>query len=199
VLIGANVVKVVFRVRNLGFVLNERLTATDHFRKVCKRIYCCTAHTPCEVRRRLVLSLILPHVIYGNIVFTGAEFASQRRIVVAFKACLRYIHMEIQLDLVSHLESTVTGTLLVDNARIRLLFLYKILYVCHPSHLFSLFHFASSMRTRNLTVPPHRTLAMSQSFLVLGCRAWNSLPHDVKWLLTHRRFVSALRGMYRSA
>jgi hypothetical protein len=32
---GDNVVKVVPLVRNLGFVLNERLTATDHFRKVC--------------------------------------------------------------------------------------------------------------------------------------------------------------------
>jgi hypothetical protein len=31
-LIGANVVKVVSRVRNFGFVLNERLTAADHFR-----------------------------------------------------------------------------------------------------------------------------------------------------------------------
>jgi hypothetical protein len=101
--------------------------------------------------------------------------------------------MKRRLDHVSHLESTVTGTLLVDNARIQLLsFLYKILHVRHPSYLFSLFHFALSARTRNLTVPPHRTLAMSQSFVVLGCRAWNSLPHDVKRLPTHGRFVSAV-------
>jgi hypothetical protein len=109
--------------------------------------------------------------------------------------------MRRRLDHVSHLESTVTGTLLVDNARIQLLsFLYKILHVRHPSYLFSLFHFASSAncRSRNLTVPPYR-LAMSQSFVVLGCRAWNSLPHDVKRLPTHGRFVSALRRMYQSA
>jgi hypothetical protein len=68
---------------------------------VCQRIYWIirslgphAAHTPFEVRRRLVLSLILPHVNYGNIVFTGADSASQRRLEVAFKACLRYIHME---------------------------------------------------------------------------------------------------------
>jgi hypothetical protein len=62
VLIGANVVhQVVSRVRNLGFVSNERLTATDHF----------TDQTPFEVKRGLVLSLILPHVNYGNIVFTA--------------------------------------------------------------------------------------------------------------------------------
>jgi hypothetical protein len=49
-------------------------------------------------------------------------FVSYRQEVV-FKACLRYIHMRRRLDHVSYLESTVTGTLLVDNdnARIKLL------------------------------------------------------------------------------
>jgi hypothetical protein len=122
-LIGDNVVKVVPRVRNLGFVLNKRLKATDHFRKVCQKIYWIlrsvkphAAHTPFEVKRRLVLSLILPHVNYGHIVFTGADSASQRRLGIAFKACLRYIHMRRRLDHVSHFESTVTGTFILDTA-----------------------------------------------------------------------------------
>jgi hypothetical protein len=105
------------------------------------------ANTPFEVRRRLVLSLTLPHVNYGNIAFTGADSASHRKMGVAFKACSRYIHMKRRrrLDHVSHLESTVTSTLLVNNARIQLLsFLYKVLHVRHPSYLFSLFHFAST-------------------------------------------------------
>jgi hypothetical protein len=109
-LIGGNVVKVVSRVRNLGFVLNERLTATDHFRKVCQSIYWIlrslrrhAAHTPFEViRRRLVLSFILPYVNNGNIVFTGADSAPQRRLGVAFKACLRYIHMKRWVDHMFH-------------------------------------------------------------------------------------------------
>jgi hypothetical protein len=142
---------------------------------VCQRIYWIlrslrpyTAHTPFEVRRRIVLSLILPYVNYGNIVFIGADSASQRN------------------DHVSHLESTVTGTLLVGNAPIQLLsFLYKILQVRFPFYLFSLFHFASSARTTNFTVTPHPTLAMSQSFVILGCRVWNFLPLDVKQLPTH--------------
>jgi hypothetical protein len=29
-----------------------------------------------------------------------------------------------------------------------------------------------------LVVPVHRFLAMSQSFVVLGCRTWNALPHE---------------------
>jgi hypothetical protein len=141
-LIGANVVKVVPKVRNLGFVLNERLTATDHFRRVCQRIYWIlhflrphAAHTSIEVRKRLALLLIVPHVNYGNIVFTdGADLVSQRKLGLAFKACLRCIHMRRRLDHVSHLESTVTGTLLVNNARIQhFSFLYKVVHVRHPS------------------------------------------------------------------
>jgi DNA helicase TIP49 (TBP-interacting protein) len=85
-LIGGNVVKVVLKVKNLGFVLNERHTTTDHFRNVLRPH---DAHTSFEVRRRFVLSLILPHVNYGNIVFADADSASQRRVGVAFKACLR--------------------------------------------------------------------------------------------------------------
>jgi hypothetical protein len=77
--------------------------------------------------------------------------------------------MKRRLDHVSHLESTVTGTLLVDNASIQLLsFLCKVLL--HPSYLFSLLHFAFA-RTRNLTVPRHCKLVMSQLFEALGCRA----------------------------
>jgi hypothetical protein len=84
---------------------------TDHFKTMFQRIYWIlrslrrhAAHTPFEViRRRLVLSFILPHVNYGNIVFTGADSAPQKRLGVAFKACLRYIHMKRWLDHVSHL------------------------------------------------------------------------------------------------
>jgi hypothetical protein len=57
-LIGDNVVKVAARVRNLGFVMDERLSATDHFRKVCQKIYWIlrslrpnAGYTPFEVRR----------------------------------------------------------------------------------------------------------------------------------------------------
>jgi hypothetical protein len=36
-LIGSDVIKVVPKVNNLGFVLNER--RTDHFKKVCHKVY----------------------------------------------------------------------------------------------------------------------------------------------------------------
>jgi hypothetical protein len=92
------------------------------------------------------------------------------------------------------------GASLADDYanRMRLLsFLYKVLHVRYPCYLFSLFRFALSARTRNLTVPAHSSLVMSQSFVVLGCRAWNALPHGMKILPTRASFVSAVSRMVR--
>jgi hypothetical protein len=144
-ILSVGAVKIVSKVNNLGFVLNERLTAADHFRKVCQKVRIHlrslrphVSHTPFEVRKRL--SLILLHIDYGNIVF--ADAASRSRVGVAFRACLRYIHMRGRFDHVSHLESTVMGVTQGISDRIQLRsFLYKVLHVCHSCYLFSLFYF----------------------------------------------------------
>jgi hypothetical protein len=62
--------------------------------------------------------------------YTEADFASQRRLRIAFKACLRYKHMRRRFDHVSHLESTVTGTLLVDNVVYTSYCMFVILLIC---------------------------------------------------------------------
>jgi hypothetical protein len=64
-LIGSDVIKV-----------NERLTITDHFKKVRQKVCWILRtlrshawHTPFEVRRRLLVSLIMPHIRYGGYVY----------------------------------------------------------------------------------------------------------------------------------
>jgi hypothetical protein len=76
---------------------------------------------------------------------------------------------------------TIIGVSMATHLRIQLItFLFKVLHVRHPCYLFTLFHFASSARTRNLMVTPHRSLAMGHSFTVRACGLWNSLPHWFK-------------------
>jgi hypothetical protein len=55
-LIGSDIINVVPEVNNIGFVLNEILTVTDHFKKVCQKVYwiLCSlrpraSHTPFEL------------------------------------------------------------------------------------------------------------------------------------------------------
>jgi hypothetical protein len=62
---------------------------------------------PFEVRRRLVVSLIMPHIGYRGIVYAGADAATQRRLNMVFRACLRYSHSLRRLDHVSHLETAL--------------------------------------------------------------------------------------------
>jgi hypothetical protein len=66
-LIGSDVIKVVPKVNNLGFVLNESLLRLITSRR-CASLRPHESHTPFEVRRRLVVSLIMPHIGYGDIV-----------------------------------------------------------------------------------------------------------------------------------
>jgi hypothetical protein len=139
-----HVVKVVPKVNNLGFVLNEELTATDNFKKVCQKVYWIlrslkphASHTPFEVRRRLVVSPIMIHIGYGGIVYAAAQW----RLNMAFRAGLRYLHSLRRLDHVSHLALCWLIMLIMDSAFVGISF-----------------HF-----TRNLVVPAHRSLAMSQS------------------------------------
>jgi hypothetical protein len=86
------------------------------------------------------LSIILSHINYGNIVFTIADSASQRRLGIEFKACLRYIHMRRRLDHVSHLESTVLCWLIMPEFSFCRFYTGNCMFVNrHPSYLFLLF------------------------------------------------------------
>jgi hypothetical protein len=57
----------------------------------------------------------LPHIGYGGTVYASAGAALQRRLEMAFRACLRYIHSHV-----FHLKTSVVGASLADYARIQL-------------------------------------------------------------------------------
>jgi hypothetical protein len=93
------------------------------------------------VRKKLVVSLIMPHINYGNVVFSAVDSALQRRLTVTFNSCLRYVHDIPRREHVSHLVPTIIGVSLATHLRIHLLmFLFKVL---HPCYFLTLFHFAS--------------------------------------------------------
>jgi hypothetical protein len=73
--IGPDLIEVVSKVRNLGFVLNRNLTPV-----VCQRIYAVLRsvkpHARYTCRKKLFVSLIVPHINYGNVVFSTVDSAS---------------------------------------------------------------------------------------------------------------------------
>jgi hypothetical protein len=83
-------IEVLPKVRNMGFVLNSNLTPVDHYKAACQKIYSVlksvkphARYTPLAVRKKLVVSLIMPHINYGNVVFSTVDSALQRRLNVA--------------------------------------------------------------------------------------------------------------------
>jgi hypothetical protein len=161
----------------------------DHYKAVCQKIYfvlrSVKPHASCKVHSfwsHEEAGCVTGNINYGNVVFSTVDSASQRRLNVAFNSCRR--------EHVSHLVLTIIG----DSLATHLTFLFKVLHIRHPCYLFTLFHFASSARTRNLIVTPHRSLAMGYSFTVGACGLWNSLPHRIK----NERALGCFVGLVRT-
>jgi Reverse transcriptase (RNA-dependent DNA polymerase) len=133
--ISSDVVKIVSKVVDLGFIfiLNSRLTPVDHFSKVCQKIYWVlrsirphASCTPIPVRKKLITSLILPHINYSNIVYSHIDSASLRKLGVAYNACLRYIHGLDRRESVANLQCSITGLNLKASATLQQLkFMFK--------------------------------------------------------------------------
>jgi hypothetical protein len=63
-------------------------------------------------------------------VYAGADAVSQRRLNIAIRACLQYIHSLKRLDYVSHFETIDMSASLADYARIQLFsFFFFVLFV----------------------------------------------------------------------
>jgi hypothetical protein len=70
-------IEVVPKVRNLGFGLNRNVTPVDHYKAFCQRIHSVlrsvkpqARYTPFGVRKKLVVSLVMPHINNGNVAFS---------------------------------------------------------------------------------------------------------------------------------
>jgi hypothetical protein len=132
-LVRPDSIEVVAKGRNLGFVRNRNLTPMDHYKAVCQRIYFVlrsvkphARYTPFGVRKKLVVSLEMPHINYGNVVFSTVDSASQRRLSVAFNSGLRYVHDIPRREPVSQLAPTIIAVSLATHLKIHLLtFLFK--------------------------------------------------------------------------
>jgi Reverse transcriptase (RNA-dependent DNA polymerase) len=199
--IESNVVKIVPKVVDLGFVLNTRLTPVDHFSRVCQKIYWVLRSirphancTPLAIRKKLIQVLVMTHINYSNIVYAHVDSASARKLGVAINACIRYIHGLGRRDSVRDLQSSITGLPLRAAATLQILkFLFKIMKSQHPSYIFTLVSYGSSQRLQNLNLPTFRRSAMAHSFVVVASKMWNELPHSTKTINVLGRFVTAVK------
>jgi hypothetical protein len=100
--IGLDSIEVVPKERNLGFVLNRNLTPVNLYKMVCQRIYsvlrCVKPHaryTLFGVRKKLVVSPIMPHINYGNVV--SQLLPLHRRGDLTLRSILVYVMFMVSL------------------------------------------------------------------------------------------------------
>lgn len=76
--IMVNNVKVPFvdKIKNLGIMINSTLSWDDHVGLICSRVYgtlrslySIKNYLPIFLKRKLIISLVLPHLLYGDVIF----------------------------------------------------------------------------------------------------------------------------------
>ncbi|XP_008212144.1 uncharacterized protein LOC103317133 [Nasonia vitripennis] len=189
---------------SLSVALDSKLTWKPHVgaitEKVKKVLYGlrfirgCTTET---LRRRLVETLIQPHIDYCTVTILDASNEQRIRIQKLSNSCVRFIFGVRRGEHISpyqrHLEWLRT-----DSRRFyfKAILLYRIIRIAEPSYLASLFnkHKPSSRGVPpELSIPIVSTETGARAFQIQGARFWNSLTSTLRNLRSSAFFKGALR------
>ena len=189
-------IQFVKKAKYLGVTLNERLTWTDHVNETCGRVFR-ALHSlrrlldslPRNIRKLLVQSLIVPYFDYCDTILTDLTDEMTLKLDRALNACVRFIFDLRRDDHVTQYYRALSWVRAKDRRNNHLLRqVHSLIQTQTPSYLADAFKFINNSSTRSellLRPPIHRTTVANKSFLVAGCRAWNSLnslPIEVRRL-----------------
>lgn len=189
-------VEIVDECLNLGIKMNKHLTWEDHVSLIKKKVYStlrtlnCHRHTlSIDTKIKLVHTLLMPHFIYGNVIFSKMNVDTERHLQVCFNSCIRFIYNLRRFDHVSQFQRSIFDLSLSKFYQFQLLlFLFKLINFKEPQYLFESLVFSRSNRTNNIIIPVHHTNFMGNSFAVRGARLWNDLPHNLKSITLFSEF-----------
>lgn len=188
ILIEGEVIQFVERAKNLGVVFKNNFEWDAHINTQCSKIYgslkrlnLTTKHYDQETKLKLFKSLILPHFIFGDFIYSNALVGSVDKLRVALNACIRYIYNLSRYSRVSHLQKNLIGCPFVNFYKYRsCVNLFRIIQSSSPAYLFDKLVPFRGTRTQSFRVPQHSSSYYSQSFFVRGVVTWNSLPSSIK-------------------
>lgn len=188
------------KVKYLGFFINSTFSCTDHINNVVRNVYLVLRNlrmssncTPTEVKRKLVIQLIIPLISYSAEVYSKLDSHSLHKLQVSFNNATRYVYGLTRFSSISCWRRMVLGYDLVDYLRMRnLIFLHKLLYQKTPLYLYEKLVFGRSTRCTTLIVPRHNYLNTSRLFFVNAIKLWNSLPINIKLISRKNSFKNSL-------
>jgi hypothetical protein len=118
------------------------------------RLWTFAHFTPPETRRKLVISLIVPQFLYGDVIFSKASAAIRGRLKLAFNACARYIYgISKYQHIMEHANNTLGCSLDVYYSLRICCTLYRLIGSGRPGYLFDELQCGRSARLFNLINP----------------------------------------------
>lgn len=193
--IGTAALMTTEKIKNLGFIVNNKLSCCDHVNKVVSNVYVTlrrlgmsASFTPQETRRKLAMQLILPHFTYSEIVYSKLDSKSVSKLNVAFNNVTRYVYGIGRYAHISPWRDKILGCSIINFWLQETAFLYKLLEWKVPQYLYEKLQLTKSQRHNSLVVPKYNSLTSSRLFFISAVRLWNSIPESVKARLNRSNF-----------
>ncbi|CAG2199519.1 unnamed protein product [Mytilus edulis] len=213
IIICGDVIKSKTCIRYLGAFLDETLNFKDHITKKCKtammnyyKIKCIRSYLSKEATETLVLSLVISHLDYCNVILFGISQTDLYKLQRVQNMCAKLVLNRSKYD--SAKQALFDLHWLPIKARIT----FKILtymYNCHvgnaPSYLINLLNPQVSKRSLRSSessigcyaVPYNKKKTFSdRSFSTIGPKLWNELGTNVKNSESLDTFKCRLKTLY---
>lgn len=206
VFLGNTSLKFVSKTKYLGFHINSYLDCKDHINSVVSKIYLTLRNLritgsfiPTELKRKLVIQLIVPHITYAAEVYSKLDSLSLHKLQVSFNNATRYVFNLRKYSSISSYNKIILGINLQDYLCYRnLLFLHRILTYKAPHYLYEKLAIGTSSRCKMLILPELKHLNSSRLFFINAIRLWNSLPTTIRLINNASSFKKCLFDLYKT-
>jgi hypothetical protein len=176
--------------------MNNELTWNDQVSNVCRnvlftlrRVWTMWHSTPLRTCHKLMTSLIVPQILYCDVIFSISTARLRERLKVTFNSSARYI---FGISITQY-TNQILGIPLDQYYRFRnCCTMNNITKTGCPRYLFTELQFDQSRRLFNIIIPVHKSSQMSTSFIIQG-----SVPHGMVCHLMSRE-RGALRSLGKS-
>lgn len=199
--------------KNLGILLDNKLSWEEQAKVICKKVYGglhvlykLKKFIPDKLKPMLINSLIMPHFDYCDIIYTDLNLDVSSRLQRAQNSCVRFIEGLKKYDHVSA-QFRKHKILNLSNRRTlhSLSLIYKTINTNNvmPEYIASLITKLSDTHSRTnrskntsfLSIPRHRTARYDRSFSVKYSRLWNDLPVTVREATSIIKFKQKLTSL----
>jgi hypothetical protein len=121
-------------------------------------------------------SLIVPQILYCDVIFSKSTARLRERLEVTFNSCARYVFGISRREHITQYTNQILGIPLDQYYSFRICCtMNNIIKTGCPRYLFTELQFGQSRRLFNIIITVHRLSQMSTSFFIQSSVLWNGL------------------------